>query len=241
MEFHEIDTIGRIWIERVAALPSWHSSYEGRVLYLESDDSYWYGDDVGWKRLHHRGQLGTNAGGWNKGIYMDKRVLQGTNYQAHANHIAPSADNTYDLGHSSYRYANVYAVNFQGIATTATYADLAEKYTMPEEYPIGTVVGVSEDERYDLEQTRGMCASVIGVVSEKPGFLLNYEGEGQAVGMVGKLPVRVIGPVHKRDPLVATHNGCAMVKYGVKSKYIIGHSLETDTNHKERLIMSVIK
>jgi len=38
---------------------------------------------------------------------------------------------------------DIYATVFRGLATSANYADLAEKYTTPEVYPVGTVVVIN--------------------------------------------------------------------------------------------------
>jgi len=48
MEFHEIDTVGTIWIQRLSTLPSWSSSDEGRLVYTEDNDTFYYGTSTGW-------------------------------------------------------------------------------------------------------------------------------------------------------------------------------------------------
>ena len=59
---------------------------------------------------------------------------------SHSGTITPSADNSIDLGSGSLRYNEVYAVTFQGTASSAKFADLAEKYESDEELEAGTVV-----------------------------------------------------------------------------------------------------
>ena len=59
---------------------------------------------------------------------------------SHSGDIAPGSDNALDLGTSSLRYAEVHSVLFSGVASSAKYADLAEKYTTDEELDAGTVV-----------------------------------------------------------------------------------------------------
>ncbi len=39
------------------------------------------------------------------------------------------------------------------------------------------------------------------VISDKPGVLLNGGGKGQAVALIGRVPVRVLGKVRKFDKL----------------------------------------
>ena len=57
-----------------------------------------------------------------------------------AGHLLPSATTTYNLGSSSFKWSNVYATTFNGEATSAQYADLAEMYTADGEIAPGTVV-----------------------------------------------------------------------------------------------------
>ena len=229
MEFHEIDLKGRTWLQEVAALPAWHSSFERRILYRNTDQTLWFGTSSGWMRIP-RGN--------------EDNFLKSHLPDVHAATITPSADNAIDLGSVGLRYANVHSVVFTGIVTTATYADLAEKYTMPEEYPIGTIVEVSDDERYDLVSTNYSSKCVVGVVSEKPGFLMNSEMKsGVAVGMVGRLPVRIVGPVYKKDPIKASRDGAGRATTFNEHRmfYIIGYALETNTDEDEKLVECIIK
>ena len=48
MDFHEIDTVGKIWIERVATLPSWTSADVGRIVYAIDVDEYYMGKSTSW-------------------------------------------------------------------------------------------------------------------------------------------------------------------------------------------------
>ena len=61
---------------------------------------------------------------------------------------------------------------FRGIATSAEYADLAERYAADEEYEAGTVVKIGGDK--EITQTvKSIDPDVFGIVSTSPGFEMN--------------------------------------------------------------------
>ena len=102
---------------------------------------------------------------------------------------------------------NIAANLFQGTATTARYADLAEKYSTAEELAPGTVVCVGSGEA-EVEPVNSGCIA-IGVVSTDPALMMNSEADGQYIGLKGRLPVRVVGSVNKGDAVYVNNNGCA--------------------------------
>ena len=135
-------------------------------------------------------------------------------------------------------FVDVTATNFHGTATTAKYADLAEKYTTEIEHPVGTVMMVSASDDYETcpVQTLGYP---IGVISEKPAFLMNKECDGQALALKGRVPVRVIGPVKKGEAVFVYENGTAGRQYN--GAHIVGVALETNTDTGEKLVECVLK
>jgi hypothetical protein len=92
-------------------------------------------------------------------------------------------------------------------ATAARYADLAENYLSDKIYSIGTVMAVGGSAEVTACQPGDRA---IGVVSDKPAYLMN-EGlvGGIAVALKGRVPVRIVGTVNKGDRLVAADNGRA--------------------------------
>ncbi len=102
---------------------------------------------------------------------------------------------------------NVNAVFFQGTATAALFADLAEKYLADDIYEVGTVVAVGGT----AEVTA--CKSgdrAFGAVSANPAFRMNEGLEGGTyIALKGRVPVKTIGPIVKGDKLIAVGNGCA--------------------------------
>ena len=189
----------------------------------------------------------------------------------------PAADNAFDIGSTSLRWKDVYAVSFvgeasratalrvgsdfrtasvsadnnsvavrsptgnlaanlfQGTATQARYADLAEKYTTDQEYPVGTVMAVG-----GTAETRAAKNSdlAIGVISDKPAYLMNSDAEGQAIGLKGRVPVRVLGPVKKGQAVYAWEAGVAST---LTTNGLVGIALETNNDEGEKLVECVLK
>ena len=48
---------------------------------------------------------------------------------------------------------------------------------------------------------------VVGVISDKPAYLMNAEADGQALALKGLASVRVIGAVAKGDPTRVANDG----------------------------------
>ena len=92
---------------------------------------------------------------------------------------------------------------FSGQASSARYADLAEKYATDAELEAGTVVclgGDAEVTACDVES----CHRVAGVISTDPAYMMNSEAEGQYVALTGRVPCKVTGIVAKGDLMVTS-------------------------------------
>ena len=192
--------------------------------------------------------------------------------------LIPVTTTTFDIGDVNYKWRNIYATNFNGLATnainlqvganyrtgdvnatnntvavrdssgnlaanvfngtstSARYADLAEKYVTDKEYPVGTLMMIGGDaEATACENEHGIC---IGVISTKPAYLMNSEAEGQAVALVGRVPVRITGPVNKGEPVHVAENGTASVE---GKGDMIGIALESNDRHEETLVECILK
>lgn len=91
-------------------------------------------------------------------------------------------------------------------ATTAQYADLAEKYLADEDYEVGTVVTVGGIKEVTA-CTEGDRA--VGVVSDNPAYMMNSELEGGTyIALKGRVLVKILGAVTKGDRIVSATNGC---------------------------------
>jgi len=130
---------------------------------------------------------------------------------------------------------NLLANLFDGTATAAQYADLAEKYLPDTDYEPGTVMVIG-GEKEVTASSAGQLA--IGVISTNPAYMMNKDLEGGVyVALKGRVPVKVLGPVKKGDHLVADENGCAIVCHGA---YTFAVALETSEDTGLKLIESVI-
>jgi len=97
-------------------------------------------------------------------------------------------------------------------ATSAQYADVAERFASDEAYAPGTVVelgGIAEITRSNT----ALSESVFGVISTRAAYLMNG-GAGSdlthpPVAMTGRVPVQVTGVVQRGDRLVSAGNGVA--------------------------------
>lgn len=101
---------------------------------------------------------------------------------------------------------DIRASTFRGTATQAYYADLAEKYLADKPYAIGTVMTVG-----GIAEVTAVTTSdcyVIGVVSEKPAYMMNSDLEGGTyIALVGRVPVLVEGYIVKGDPIWPSKDG----------------------------------
>jgi hypothetical protein len=154
--------------------------------------------------------------------------------------ILPDTDASYDIGSSSKKYNTVYAK-----ATSAQYADLAEKYTTPEDLVPGTVVAVligpGHDDILPEVQSASQGSIPVGVISTAPAYLMNADSEGQAVALKGRVPVRVIGTVSKGQAVYVDDNGCASYNKDGQSKYMVGIALTSKDTEEEELVECILK
>jgi len=137
-----------------------------------------------------------------------------------------------DIGQTGNRFGTIF-----GTATSARYADLAEKYTTDAEYESGTVLTVAINGDAEATQTWQSGQRVLGVVSTNPAFLMNDEADGQAIALRGRVPVKVIGPIRKGQPLICNQDGKGM--YGdTTNSFAI--ALETNEDASVKLVECVI-
>ena len=131
----------------------------------------------------------------------------------------------------------IFSTTFNGVSTSAQYADLAEKYTTSGDLPVGTAVAVCghDDHEVDTASAGDIC---IGVVSAEPAYLMNSEAEGQAIGLKGRVPVRVKGPVKKGQPIYAWENGVCGT---TAATALVGIALESNSEEGEKLVECVLK
>lgn len=115
-------------------------------------------------------------------------------------------------------------------ASSALYADLAEKYLTDDDYKSGTVLIFGGEYEVTLSTT-SHDTRVAGVVTTNPGFIMNESLENSvSVALTGRVPCWVKGPVNKGDRIVASDTPGVAQKLDI-SLYepgcIIGKSLES--------------
>jgi len=134
-----------------------------------------------------------------------------------------------NIGSSSNYFNQVFAT-----ATTALYADVAERFAADEVLEPGTVVelgGVNEITRSTVD----LSENVFGVISTRPAYTMNGgAGENDThppVAMTGRVPVKCVGTVRKGDRLVSAGDGVARAAGpGEATAFnVIGRSLENKT------------
>lgn len=131
------------------------------------------------------------------------------------------------------------ATTFDGRATSANYADLAEKYLTDQEYPVGTVVSVGGFAEVTATTVYNEH-SIIGVVSENPGLMMNSEQEGGTyIALKGRVPVRVDGEVKKGDRLAASMTPGVAVANNDPRAWSVGIALH-DLVEGEQTVEAVI-
>lgn len=124
-----------------------------------------------------------------------------------ANGITTTTANTANIGSVANPFNTVHAR-----ATTAQYADVAERFEADELLTPGTVVelgGVKEITRVKQD----LSENVFGVISTRPAYTMNgmagTDDTHPPVAMTGRVPVQILGKVRKGDRLVSAGNGLA--------------------------------
>ena len=153
-------------------------------------------------------------------------ITAGTTGILSVNSITHTGSNAVgNIGSSSSYFNQVFAT-----ATTALYADVAERFAADEVLEAGTVVelgGVAEITRSLTE----LSENVFGVISTRAAYLMNGgAGENDThppVAMTGRVPVKVTGVVRKGDRLVSAGAGIARAaRSGEATSFnVIGRSL----------------
>lgn len=131
-------------------------------------------------------------------------------------------------------------------ASSAKYADLAERFESDATYQPGTVVkigGVKEITAADQE----LSEAVFGVISTCAAYLMNSDaGDNDthpAVAITGRVPVRVVGKVSKGDRLVSAGRGLARsaLRSEITAFNVIGRSLENKETEDESMVEAIVK
>lgn len=186
--------------------------------------------------------LGSNAaafatiyGGSFTGISAKAQTMQVGSSNNYVGSDTAATANTVAIRNGS---GDIYARYFQGTATTARYADLAEKYLADQEYDVGTVVCVGGD----AEVTAAMFGSTaIGVVSGNPAYMMNSELVGGTyIALKGRVPVKCKGPIAKGDMLIPCGAGYARTDTETCGARQFAVALESNNDDGIRLVECLV-
>jgi hypothetical protein len=133
------------------------------------------------------------------------------------------ANGVSNIGSASGTFNTIFAK-----ATSAQYADLAEKYTADADYAPGTVVMFGGSAEITLCVNEA-CPRVAGVISTNPSYRMNDGLQSEHTAMValtGRVPTRVTGTVRKGDIMVSAGNGQARAEGLPRVGTVIGKALE---------------
>jgi hypothetical protein len=141
-----------------------------------------------------------------------------------------------DISATGNMYASTFIGNLSGTASSARYADLAEKYIADDQYSEGTVLAVGG--KKEVTAATDLHFRPLGVVSNYPAYLMNSDlKNGTVVALKGRVPVRVVGKVKKGQPL-GPSDVPGVAKYTEDKYFAI--ALKSKTTEEEGLIEAVI-
>jgi hypothetical protein len=145
-----------------------------------------------------------------------------------------------NIGSSGNYFNRIFAT-----ATTALYADVAERFAADELLEPGTVVELGGTKEI-TRATQDLSENVFGVISTRPAYTMNG-GAGEddthpPVAMTGRVPVKVTGPVRKGDRLVSAGNGLARSANPseITAFNVIGRSLQNKTDNDNGTVEAIV-
>jgi hypothetical protein len=162
-------------------------------------------------------------------------------YTSTATAIANGGTNgTGNIGASGAGFNTVFA-----LATSAQYADLAERYAADEVLTPGTVVDLGGTHEITRSQ-QDLSDAVFGVISTAAAYMMNNSAGSDAthplVAIAGRVPVKVIGTVQKGNRLVSAGNGVARAAKPGEATWtnVIGRALENKDSTELGMIEATV-
>ena len=117
------------------------------------------------------------------------------------NIVSTASNATANIGSATTYFNTVHAK-----ATSAQYADVAEKYVSDKVYPPGTVLEFGGDREVTISSANH-GTTIAGIVSTNPAYVMNAGAIGDAVvevALLGRVPCNVVGTIKKGDRLVSS-------------------------------------
>jgi len=182
---------------------------------------------------------------WDESFVDDGTTTHGQAGGAWTAFAAPRGD---ESGFGADSLIDIRANVVHATATSAQYADVAERFEADAPMSAGAVVEVGGDAEI-TETTSDLSENVFGVISEQPAYAMNAAaGNNEThpyVAMTGRTPVRVTGPVTKGQRLVTSSvKGCARaVATGesISPFNVIGRALESSTDAGIKLVNCAVR
>ena len=158
------------------------------------------------------------------------------------------ADDASEITRTETNLVDIRCNVIHALATSAQYADVAERFEADAQMTVGAVVEVGGDAEI-TETTSEMSENVFGVISEQPAYAMNAAaGNNDShpfVAMTGRTPVRVTGAVTKGQRLVSsTIKGCARAVAAGESItpfHVIGRALESNSDTGIKLVNCAVR
>jgi hypothetical protein len=154
---------------------------------------------------------------------VDQLVFDGTKAEITTT-LQPAIDLGQNLGASGKRFNNLHVNLINGAP-----ADVAENFVSDSQYEPGTVV-VLGGEAEVTQSTRVSDTAVAGIVSTEPAYLLNaYAQDAVPVGLVGRVPCKVVGPIKRGDLLITSStpgHACAIGNRAYVPGSVVGKAMQ---------------
>jgi hypothetical protein len=168
--------------------------------------------------IYDNGQLDIQTIAGNANIVLTPNGTGNVNF---GSNIMPTANATANIGSATSSFNTIFAK-----ATSAQYADLAEKYAADAAYAPGTVVSFGGNA--EVTASTDADSRVAGVVSTNPSYIMNGGLQAEhvvTVALTGRVPTRVTGTVRKGDLMVSAGAGLARAEAAPAPGTIIGKAL----------------
>ena len=185
------------------------------------------------------GNITIGVGGVGNVIVVDTSTLYISNVSV-SNNITTTQSAVGNIGSVANPFNVVHAK-----ATSAQYADVAERFAADEVMEPGTVVELG-GEKEITRSTRALSEMVFGVISTQPAHLMNgAAGTNEThppVAMTGRVPVKVVGVVRKGDRLVSAGDGMARAAQpGEATAFnVIGRALAHKLDEAEGTVEAIV-
>ena len=180
----------------------------GQSAVIDAQTGIYSSGNILWGTAAH--SINSNSSTYTNGVTF---TVDGSNVYKPVSFVTTSSTGrgtlNVDYGFTYNPYTNyVKATRFEGLATSALYADLAERYEADAIYEPGTILVIGGDKEVTVT-TIFADTRVAGIVSKNPAYMMNSEAGTDKthpyIALKGRVPCKVWGPVTKGDLLVTSN------------------------------------